>query len=614
MDFAQKDNVNFRNRLTFPAAVSLLLSSQAVADSSYHIGNSLTWDMYVVGLQQIAANFGVSLTPGYHIRQSKALVYILNNPSDVTTASPAIWPTALPGQSWNFVTFEPYPDPITPSTLQTDITAAQTFIGLTSKTSTPAPVFFIYEAWPDQNAFLGDYAGYWNQSVSNSLDQHTLLARQYFDALLQQLTAHYGNTVTIRVIPVGDVLARINQLILSGQFQDASNITDFYRDTYHMGSAGRFMAAITAFATMYARKPSGAPFIPYQQFNDGKVILTAQVAAELETIVWDVVTSNSARTGVNPLIVSPASLSFQATPVGSSNGPQTIAISNTTSAPVALDPISVTQNYTQTSTCGNSLAGNTQCTVSLTFAPSAAGALSGTLTISSAGTSYTVSLSGNAPVSATINANTTMATVGQPLTLDWVASSGATCQAQSGSPTSPWSGSVPSSGTRTLTESAPGTVSYSLSCSATGVSDTSAVVSVLWSWPPVDVTLSAMPTTIAADQTTSITWSSTNATSCSATGGGSGDGWSGVKSTGGTQSLGESLPSATSSQTLTFTLSCSSSVSGLSKTASVAVLESAPQKSGGGSAGGGGAVDIVSLLAAGLLGCRRGLRAVTNRS
>lgn len=573
----------------------LPVSYTSAADSSYLIGNSLTWDMYVPGLQQIASSFGVSLQPGYHIRTSHSLVYILNNPTDATIASPSIWPTALPSQAWNFVTFEPYPDPVSPSTLQTDITAAQTFIGLTPNTSSPAPIFYIYEAWPDQNAFLGNYDGYWNQPIPDDPNQYTLLARQYFDALLQRLTAYYGNTVTIHVIPIGDVLARINQLINLGQFQGASTIVDFYRDTYHMGSAGRFMAAITVFATLYGKKPAGAPFALYQQFNDGNVSLTPEIAAELEGVVWDVVASNSARTGVNPLTVSPAALVFDDTEPGSSSGTRTVTISNTTSLPVAIDAIETPQNYLQASTCGNSLAGNSQCTVSVTYAPTSAGSSPGTLTVHSGASRYEVTLSGSAPIGASLTAEKTAANVGEQVTLEWAAATGSDCQARSDSAGSPWTGAIPPSGSRTFTEASAGAVSYSIHCSASGVQDASATTSVTWSWPPVDLELTATPDSIPAGGATTISWSSSNASACSASGGGTGDGWSGNKAASGSQSLRETPAAAGSAQTLVFSLTCSSSLSGISKSSSVSVTQSAPPRSGG-----GGAFDLVSVLSVGL--------------
>lgn len=579
-------------------AALLLLSFQASADTSYHIGNSLTYDMYTGGLQQIAQSFGVPLTPGYHVRVSESLVYMVNNPTDVTLYSPSAWPTALPSQQWNFVAMEPYLDPTTPSTLQTDIDAVGTFMGVTPQTSTPPPVFLIYEAWPNQIDTAGNYDAYWNQTVPNSLTQRTLLARQYFDALLQHLTAQYGSAVTIRVIPVGDVLARINQLIVAGQFQGASNINDFYRDTYHMGAAGRFVAAATAFATMYGRKPTGAPFIPAQQPTDGTVNLTSNVAAELEEIIWSVVTANAARTGVSPLALSPGALFFQPTTVATTGLAQAVIITNRTSAAVSLDAISVSPGYTQSNTCGSSLAANAQCTVSVIFAPTVSGTHSGTLIITAAGLAYPVALSGSAPVSSTINASAASATVGQPITLTWSSSPGVTCQAQSDSASSPWTGSVAPAGAKTLTESAAGSVSYSLRCSAGGMPDVAVDTSVSWSWPPVDGSFSANPTAITTGQTTTLTWSSSGATTCNGTGGGASDGWSGMKSVNGTQTLTESTATAASAGTLTFTVACTSNVSGLSKSTSVSVVQNAAvAQSAPPASGGGGAFDIASLLA-----------------
>jgi centrosomal CEP192-like protein len=582
------------------AAFSVHASCVNAADASYHIGNSLTWDMYVGGLQQIAANFGVSLTPGYHIRNAASLVYMQDNPGDVSLDSPAIWTAALPSQSWNYVTFEPYPDWTTPSTLQSDITAAQMFISLVPKNSNTAPVFFIYEAWPDQMAFGSNYQAYWNQAVPDNLDQRTVLARQYFDALFQRLTARYGDTAEIRAIPVGEVLARIDQMIASGQFQGAANITDFYRDAYHMGAAGRFIAAITTFATIYRRDPAGAPFIAGlpQQPTDNGVVLTPQIAAELESIVWDVVTSNGARTGVYPITLSAASLAFQTTHIGASDQPQAVVLSNVTSRPLAIDAISVSENFLESSTCGTSLPANAACTVTVTFAPGVAGALGGTLTIRSGDIPYTVHLSGSAPVQASLNASATAATVGQSLVLSWSASAGATCQAQGPTTGSPWSGRVASSGTMSLTEASAGSRSYSLQCSAIGVANASVSTAVVWSWPPVDVSLSATPTIIDVGRPTLISWSSSGATDCSASGGGQGDGWSGTKPMTGTQSVTESVTSTS----LTFTLTCHSSLSGLSKSSSVAVVQNVPLKTGG-----GGAADLLSVVA-GLLWCWRRAR------
>ena len=68
---------------------------------------------------------------------------------------------------------------------------------------------------------------------------------------------------------------------------------------------------------------------------------------------------------------------------------------------------------------------------------------------------------------------------------------------------------------------------------------------------PPTIAISANPTTVAPGQGTTITWSTTNAASCSASGG-----WSGARGTSGT----EQIPAITS--TATFTLGCVGSSGG----------------------------------------------------
>ena len=99
--------------------------------------------------------------------------------------------------------------------------------------------------------------------------------------------------------------------------------------------------------------------------------------------------------------VSPSSLSFAATVVGSTSSPQTVTLSNGGTAAISISSISISGTDASdfaisAKTCGASLAGSGSCTVSITFAPSAPGSRIATLAFTdSAGNSpQTVSLSG----------------------------------------------------------------------------------------------------------------------------------------------------------------------------------------------------------------------------
>jgi hypothetical protein len=132
---------------------------------------------------------------------------------------------------------------------------------------------------------------------------------------------------------------------------------------------------------------------------------------------------------------------------------------------------------------------------------------------------------------------------GQSVTLSWDATNASSCQAADG-----WSGSRSVSGT-TSSGSLTSTTSYSLTCSGPGGSvtlDRTVMVNPAPPPPAPKVTLSAADTVIDEGATTSLNWSSSDATECTASGG-----WSGSRSTSGSAVVGP-LSART-----TFSISCS---------------------------------------------------------
>ena len=164
-----------------------------------------------------------------------------------------------------------------------------------------------------------------------------------------------------------------------------------------------------------------------------------------------------------------------------------------------------------------------------------------------------------------------------------------------------------------VTETTAGTYSYGLSCTA-GSQSKSTQTTVAVSWPALTVSLTASPTTITSGNSTTLTWTSANAKTCAASGGGTDDGWAGTaRATTGSAVITEPVVLA-SPLTLTYTLTCSNSGTSQSTPASVKVVLNPPANSGG---GGGGALNPLSLLflagAAALRGRRKsGLRISAN--
>ena len=145
----------------------------------------------------------------------------------------------------------------------------------------------------------------------------------------------------------------------------------------------------------------------------------------------------------------------------------------------------------------------------------------------------------------------TIAAAGQPVTLAWSSTNAASCAASDG-----WNGALPLSGVQVVAPA--GTTTYILTCVGIGgVASTSVLVTVMALVPTVSV--SASPAAIVAGGSSTLAWSSTDAASCTASGG-----WSGAKATSGSLTVN---PSSTTS----YTLSCTGAGGSASQSATVTV-------------------------------------------
>src|SRR5439155_141703 len=105
--------------------------------------------------------------------------------------------------------------------------------------------------------------------------------------------------------------------------------------------------------------------------------------------------------------LSPASLSFGNQTVGASSAAQSITLSNTGTVALSISGIAIagtnSGDFTQTHTCGASLAAGTSCTISVTFKPTATGSRSAgvAITDNASGSPQTAALSGSGVSSST---------------------------------------------------------------------------------------------------------------------------------------------------------------------------------------------------------------------
>jgi uncharacterized repeat protein (TIGR01451 family) len=155
--------------------------------------------------------------------------------------------------------------------------------------------------------------------------------------------------------------------------------------------------------------------------------------------------------------------------------------------------------------------------------------------------SASVAVTSNPAPTCSITANPTTISQGNSSTLSWTSSNTTSCTASNA-----WSGTRGTSGIYSVSPSIDST--YALTCYGSGGQSAICSASVaVTSNPAPTCSISANPTTISEEDYSTLNWTSSNATSCTAS-----NAWSGSKSLSGTQSVSPDYDS-------TYTLTCHNS-------------------------------------------------------
>ncbi len=102
-------------------------------------------------------------------------------------------------------------------------------------------------------------------------------------------------------------------------------------------------------------------------------------------------------TGTTAMVsLSPSSLSFGPQMDGMGSSPKTITMTNNGTSLLTISSITASGNFSETNTCGSSLAAGANCTISVTFNPKAGGTLTGSISVSdnAPGSPQTAALNG----------------------------------------------------------------------------------------------------------------------------------------------------------------------------------------------------------------------------
>lgn len=242
------------------AVVTLLLCAsvtwaEETVTHVYRIGNSLTWDSQPAAIGKLASLRGHNHVQAWHINCGKPLQRIWDFPDEVCVKPVEKFGTfhpALTKHAWDAVTFQPHPG--SGATLSSDAARILDFIQLAQRNPANAKTrFYIYAAWPGQRA--GVYREVWTQETADADETRCLQTRAYFAHLLQRVRSK--TKADVRIIPVGEVLYRLDEKLRDGAVPGIQTAADLYRDPVHLTQAGRYVAGATVFSVIHGENPAG---------------------------------------------------------------------------------------------------------------------------------------------------------------------------------------------------------------------------------------------------------------------------------------------------------------------------------------------------------------------
>jgi hypothetical protein len=299
-------------------AASITPETRAEALRVYHIGNSLTDNIYYGGLRKLATSEGDWYTYGKDVSPGVPLDYtweFKTKTGQAYSQAPfGLYNKALKNYTWDAMTLEPFDNWLKGST--GDVQISENFINYALKKS-PNIQTYIYSRWPRRRQDSSgtilplNYTKAWTTPYTGSVNRYDLADERkgYFETLVNDINKAMPKLKhKVLLVPVGDVFAELDKRVKANQITGFTNISQFYEDTIHMNKTGAYVIGLTFYATMFKQDPVGST-VPGAYGS-----ISSKLAGELQHAVWDVVNTNPydgvhvpvARTGT--LVPEPAAL------------------------------------------------------------------------------------------------------------------------------------------------------------------------------------------------------------------------------------------------------------------------------------------------------------------
>ena len=136
------------------------------------------------------------------------------------------------------------------------------------------------------------------QAQANQWEERWLSAtdrkgRANFEKVAQGISAKFPDKKPVRIIPVGEVMYRLHLRMKEGKVPGFKHIADLYEDGVHLKSEGKYLEAVTHYATVFQEDPHGV-ITSGLRFWKARYSVDQKFAESVWDVVSEVVTTYSA--------------------------------------------------------------------------------------------------------------------------------------------------------------------------------------------------------------------------------------------------------------------------------------------------------------------------------
>jgi hypothetical protein len=254
----------------------------------FHVGNSLTDQAY--GMHDLAKARGHETTFGRHMIPGAPLDWLWNHRGEGFRAPDAKKPAdeILREGKWDVLILQPFGRDPEVSIEYGAKYAAEAYKG------NPDCQVYVFANYPEIGKDQ-EKADQWTERWLSETDRK---GRANFEKVARGISEKFPDRKPVRIIPVGEVMYRLHLKMQEGKVPGFKHVKDLYEDGVHLKPEGKYLEAVTHYATVFQDDPHGS-ITSGLRFWDGPYGVEPKFAEVVWDVVWQVVTSDPL-TGVKP--------------------------------------------------------------------------------------------------------------------------------------------------------------------------------------------------------------------------------------------------------------------------------------------------------------------------